>query len=138
MTDCIVCFAKDYPRYLRDKPADETIVALPVHRGCKRDAETAIRFWNEGVPFKNGAYRWKSNGHIPHRDMHLLWVALGYITADDAEASLKVGKAESDAFLKAYRKNPPKPTAEDLFEMRAAFGEGAEVVNIITGKVTKL
>ena len=30
------------------------------------------------------------------------------------------------------------PSDEEMFEMRAAFGEGAEVVNVFTGKVTKL
>lgn len=29
------------------------------------------------------------------------------------------------------------PDAEEMYEMRAAFGEGVEVVNIITGQVTR-
>ena len=34
--------------------------------------------------------------------------------------------------------NYPEPTAEELFEMRAAFGEGTKVVNILTGKTIQL
>jgi hypothetical protein len=30
------------------------------------------------------------------------------------------------------------PSSEELFEMRAAFGEGAEVVNVLTGRRTTL
>jgi hypothetical protein len=42
--------------------------------------------------------------------------------------------------LKDYRKRQRnvKPSNEELSEMRAAFGEGTEVVNIITGRRTQL
>jgi len=125
--------------FLGNVEASETVAGIAVHPGCKRDMDTAMRFWLDGsATWADGAYRWKSNNSVPGEDMIGRWLALGYITADEAKASIKLRKSETDAFLKAYRKNPPKPTAEDLFEMRAAFGEGAEVVNIITGKVTKL
>lgn len=44
--------------------------------------------------------------------------------------------------IKQYIENQAKRTQEqrdeELFEMRAAFGEGETVVNIFTGEVTKL
>lgn len=46
-------------------------------------------------------------------------------------------KEEIDRILAEYaeaRKNHV-PSAEEMFEMRAAFGEGAEVVDVITGQV---
>jgi hypothetical protein len=48
--------------------------------------------------------------------------------------------AHTDANLAAYRKAMENhvPSAEEMFEMRAAFGPGATVVNVITGKETKL
>jgi len=45
-------------------------------------------------------------------------------------------KAKLDAFLKDY--NPGPPSDEELFEMRAAFGEGETVVNVITGRKIQL
>ena len=47
-------------------------------------------------------------------------------------------KAEQDAFLAEYRKQDTPPSEEELFEMRAAFGEDTEVVNVFTGRKTKL
>ena len=43
-------------------------------------------------------------------------------------------KAETAAFLEEYRKNYEGPTEEEKAEMRAAFGEGETVVDIITGQ----
>jgi hypothetical protein len=53
----------------------------------------------------------------------------------------KVVKLDKDKFLADYKKaranRSAEAKAEELFEMRAAFGEGQEVVNIITGEITK-
>ena len=58
---------------------------------------------------------------------------LGYITDKvDAEAT-RAARAEANAaFIEDYRKNH-KPSAEELNEMRAAFGPGSTVVDIISG-----
>ena len=47
---------------------------------------------------------------------------------------------DSERFIEAYRKMRESTpySHEELFEMRAAFGNGAEVVNVITGKKTRL
>ena len=37
-----------------------------------------------------------------------------------------------------YKRNQQPPSAEELFEMRATFGEGTTVVNILTGSKTEL
>lgn len=60
---------------------------------------------------------------------------LTYITdAVDAEATKAAREAEVEASLAAYRKNARPATSEELNEMRAAFGEGQTVVNILTGQ----
>ena len=41
-------------------------------------------------------------------------------------------------FIDNYKKNVRAHTGEELFEMRAAFGKGATVVNVFTGQRTKL
>lgn len=51
-----------------------------------------------------------------------------------------VVSAHEAANIAAYRKAMENhvPSAEEMFEMRAAFGPGATVVNVLTGKRTKL
>ena len=51
-----------------------------------------------------------------------------------AEATRAARAAETAAFLEEYRKNYEGPTEEEKAEMRAAFGEGETVVDIITGQ----
>jgi len=53
-------------------------------------------------------------------------------------AQVAAYEADRDAFLDEYRKNPPPVTDEQRAEMRAAFGPGTEVVNVITGRKTRL
>ena len=60
---------------------------------------------------------------------------LTYITdAVDAEATTKAREEETAKALEEYRKNRGPATEEELEEMRAAFGRGKTVVNIITGQ----
>lgn len=47
-------------------------------------------------------------------------------------------EAEDAAFLAEYRARRSTPAPEELAEMRAAFGAGAEVVNVLTGEKIKL
>jgi len=37
-----------------------------------------------------------------------------------------------------YKKNQSAPSQEEIFEMRAAFGERAKVVDVISGQVIQL
>ena len=83
----------------------------------------------------NGAAFWNSNGN--------------YLPADAAEKlshtdfpfsqeeTAKARKAQTAAQLEAYRQNH-KTGAEEIEEMRAAFGPGATVVDIITGERIRL
>ena len=52
----------------------------------------------------------------------------------NTEATRAARQAENEAFLEEYRKNYEGPTEEERAEMRAAFGEGETVVDIITGQ----
>ena len=60
---------------------------------------------------------------------------LTYITdAVDTEATTKAREEETAKAREEYRKNARPATEEELDEMRAAFGKGKTVVNIITGQ----
>jgi hypothetical protein len=78
--------------------------------------------------------RWASNRQCPMDDMLAAWLVLGVITNAQADETSKARAVETAEFLAAYRANPPQLTAEDLAEMRAAFGPGETVVNVITGQ----
>jgi hypothetical protein len=57
---------------------------------------------------------------------------------DPPARQAKAAKADTDAFLADYRANQGPMSAEERFEARAAFGPGATVVDVITGRRTKL
>ena len=64
---------------------------------------------------------------------------LTYITDKvDVEATRAAREAETDAFLESYRKANHRRSAEELSEMRAAFGTGTTVVDIFTGERIRL
>ena len=64
---------------------------------------------------------------------------LTYITDKvDVEATKAAREAETDAFLESYRKANHRRSNEELNEMRATFGTGTTVVDIITGERIRL
>lgn len=99
--------------------------AHPYHRDAKRLAEQLLT----EASMKLGVLRWNSNGGVPPQDVVELADHIG-IPVDHAACD-SARTADIRAFLQAYRADPPKP---DLGEMRAAFGAGARVTNIITGQ----
>ena len=56
----------------------------------------------------------------------------------NAEATRKECEKEALAAIEAYRANYKEPDQEELFELRAAYGRGTTVVDVITGKKIKL
>lgn len=81
-----------------------------------------------------GIRRWKSNDQVPPTDC---LTTMG-ITGPELARMEDVRDAELANFLAEYRANQTEPTDEERFEMRAAFGPGATVVNVFTGRTTRL
>ena len=83
-----------------------------------------------------GVYRWLSNNRVPFDDMLECW------TDDEFQLNAcREARNKDDAeFMAEYRERMEdyEPSDEELFEMRSAFGEDAEVVNVITGKTIQL
>lgn len=52
----------------------------------------------------------------------------------DIGATQAAREAEDREFLKQYRANKKPHTAEEIAEMRATFGEGTTVVDVLTGE----
>lgn len=88
----------------------------------------------------NGVLRWKSNDQVPPEEIIEDFRAVDMISDYTANLSHTVRRAEIGEFLRQYREREKnrQPSVEELFEMRAAFGEGTEVVNIVTGTKIKL
>lgn len=107
----------------------------PFKTGADR---VANEFDEDAVVDSNGIVRWKSNNSVPPKDILEFWQ---YLKKDfDYDKSTEVREKESAEFLGNYRKSQANReyTPEELFEMRATFGKGEVVENIITGKKTKL
>lgn len=87
-----------------------------------------------------GVVRWKSNDRVPPQDCLEQIYKSGAISEVKYELSQIIRDEETSAFLADYRKRMEnyEPSPEELFEMRATFGEGAVVVNAITGKKINL
>lgn len=99
------------------------------------DDEKARRQFAEATVVE-GVVRWISNGRVPPADCCEQWARLGL--PFDLATSAAARDAETAAFMAAYRKNDRAPSAEERAEMRAAFGEGTEVMDVITGRRTRL
>lgn len=101
----------------------------------------AFLFSDRGLPFTydvditDGVARWTTNGQCPFRDMTERMRAAGLpVDVEKTEAARAV---DTDRFLEDYRRTMDRPaTTEEVFELRAAFGPGRVVVNIITGRET--
>jgi hypothetical protein len=102
------------------------------------------------VVVKGNVYGWEFaegfDGAYEHRP--LMEDAMGELfnaglaTSKDVVATRKAREVNDARCIAAYiegRKNMSEEAkAEELFEMRAAFGEGEKVVNMLTGEVTYL
>ena len=84
----------------------------------------------------DGAIRWESNGRYLMDDFCEKLEYAGY--AFDREATAKKRDAQNAESLAQYRRNDRGLSGEALAEARAAFGEGATVVNVLTGRKTRL
>lgn len=78
--------------------------------------------------------RWVSSNNIPFPDMLERFVLSGEITETEMANSLVQRKIEDEAAIAMYISNRQQYgySPEELFEMKAAFGD-EEVVDIFTG-----
>ena len=84
----------------------------------------------------NGGAFWNSNGNYLPADCAEILSHTDF--AFSLEETNRARKAQNEAFLENYRRNYKGPGEEEKAEMRAAFGTGTTVVNVITGQRTRL
>jgi hypothetical protein len=90
-------------------------------------------FSHEAETTDGRVWRWTSNGHLCPLD-----ACREYGIPCDAAAQRAALDRETATFIRAYRKRDRRMSAEERFEARAAFGAGTTVVNILTGRRTRL
>lgn len=87
-----------------------------------------------------GVATWKSNGHCIMDDMAEVVEHSKYADIFDRKATKDMRAIENEKFFKQYRESMKnhKPSEEEMFEMRATFGRGTKVVDVITGETITL
>lgn len=112
-----------------------------VHKACASEAEFLAGAVENGELLIDGSGvgRWGPSGQVVPADCAALLVALRLAPGLDEAATADARQAQTRAFIEEYRAaQPAEPSAEELSEMRAAFGRGARVVNVITDRETQL
>ena len=108
----------------------------------KKNAEAEIAKMQERVDndeirtnINGGAFWNKSGNYLPADCAEILSYTDFPFSLEETN---RAREAQTAAFLEDYRKNYTGPSAEERAEMKAAFGEGTTVVDIITGKKINL
>ncbi len=85
------------------------------------------------------AIRWKSSGNVVPEDIMDFWFVEGLVTADEVTISNRARMQDLEETMRRYRKAQANRTeeakAEEAYELRAAFGEGETVIDLLTGEV---
>ncbi len=95
---------------------------------AKADSDAAVE--------ADGAIKWNSNEQYLMDDFCEKLEYAGYAFSRGATAEKR--EAQNEESLAEYRRNDKGLTGEALAEARAAFGEGTTVVNVLTGRRTRL
>lgn len=116
---------------------NEYIKGMTSERKWERErAESTAKNLKEDATITDGVIRWNTNNSVPPADIVEFAAYLGMPV--DVEKSKVARDKDTDEFFKRYRERQANLTeeekAERAFEMRAAFGPGEKVINIITGE----
>lgn len=101
------------------------------------EADKAVKMVSEeAIKDEDGALCWKSNGSYLMDDMIEMLVYKDYDFSP--EATSRKRKEQDAKFLEEYRSRPHVISDEELYEMRAAFGKGTTIVDVLTGEKIQL
>jgi len=100
---------------------------------ANRERFEQYKGWGYSVD-ANGVVRWDSNGNVPPVDC--VDVIAEFDSRVKVTRTTMERNRDTDAFVARYREARRNyvPSAEEQFEMRAAFGPGETVVDVITGQ----
>jgi hypothetical protein len=103
------------------------------------DAIQKVGNYLKDITIENDTPRWTMGNGIPRDILAVLFVA-GKITEAQHSNGINFQQKQQEERIAEYVKQQQNKeySEEELFEMRAAYGKGATVVNVITGKKTTL
>ena len=148
-TDCAVCAAQARLKggtFWADRARNDwprtTVAGHPVHKACQSAADHLARHASSITIDEHGVGRWAESGQVFPDDTAALIDALDLAARLDLAATAAARQVETAAAIAAYAAaqaaRTPDQVAEHEADMRAAFGPGAEVTDVLTGKVTRL
>ena len=91
---------------------------------------------NDAMVDEDGAIFWKCNGRYLMDDFCEKLEYAGYVFSREATAVKR--DEQNSEFIKQYKAMQTEPSEDELAEMRATFGEGTVVVNLLTGREIRL
>jgi hypothetical protein len=122
----------------KDWPVTE-VAGATVHRSCASDAEYIAGAAAEVAVSAGGVATWTTNGRPLPDDAAALLVDLGLAEGVDLAATKAASDQAAREAIAAYAAaQPAQPSEEERAEMRAAFGPGATVVDVLTGREVQL
>lgn len=106
-------------------------------RNAEEEVKKAVAQADEKAKVEeDGAIRWNRNGRYLMDDLCEKLEYAGYPFSREATARKR--DAQNEESIAEYRRNDKGISGEALAEARAAFGEGTVVVNVLTGRKTRL
>lgn len=102
----------------------------------RREAIAAGKQCKEWATYTDGVMRWTDSGNVPPKDYVALASHMGFPV--DVAKTTATRDSERRAFIEAYRAQDPQMSAEELAEARANHPPGTELINVVTGRVTRL
>ena len=109
-------------------------------KDAKKRLNHIVEEYNKGnlIIDDDGVGTWKCNDNVIPDECAFYAEYMGLPI--NREATAKARDEELDMLIEEYREHQDghEPTDEELFEMRAAFGTGTTVVDVITGRKYQL
>lgn len=104
---------------------------------AEKELEDAVRKADaDAIVEPDGAIKWVKSGNYLMDDFCEMLEYAGYPFS--REATAKSRDIQNSKFIEEYKKNYTGPSEEELFEMRAAFGDNGTVIGVITGNEIEL
>ena len=104
---------------------------------AEKELEDAIRKADaDAIVEPDGAIKWVKSGNYLMDDFCEMLEYAGYPFSRESTANAR--DIQNSKFIEEYKKNYTGPSEEELFEMRAAFGDNGTVIGVITGNVIEL
>jgi hypothetical protein len=106
----------------------------------KNDADNKVKMYFEETSEVDGVIRWNKSNNVPPSELMELWAYVGLVDQWTFQRSTDARDKDQAESAKRYRETRATQgySQEQLFEMRAAFGAGTTVMDVITGKKIKL